>query len=137
MFEERYSDTLRINLKKIRKWDYLKTLRKKEQGSALLPKEEIPPILLWSWASIQKKKKKKNLNEHFSQLKMSSHLWLTFIYIKLFYVTSVCCLHFFHLIYFIYTFHKEHDTLLLFWLVYCTALCCSASFLYLLFWCLL
>ena len=59
MFEERYSDTLRINLKKIRKWDYLKTLRKKEQGSALLPKEEIPPILLWSWASIQKKKKQK------------------------------------------------------------------------------
>ena len=59
MFEERYSDTLRINLKKIRKWDYLKTLRKKEQGSALLPKEEIPPILLWSWASIQKKKNKK------------------------------------------------------------------------------
>ena len=94
MFEERYSDTLRrISLQKIRKWDYLKTLRKKEQGLALLPKEEIPPILLWSWASIQKK----NLNQHFSQLKMNSHLWLTFIYIKLFYVTSVCCLHFFHL----------------------------------------
>ena len=47
-----------------------KDIAQVELGLALLPEEELPPIFM----KLNKYKEKKNLNEHFSQLKMSSHL---------------------------------------------------------------
>ena len=113
-FEERYSDNLRINLQENNEMRLLKDIAQEKLGLALLPKKKFPPVLLWSWASLEKK----NLNEHFTQLKMSSHLWLTCIYIKSFYMSAVYCLYLFHLkLFYIYFSQKNTTHCLLFWSV--------------------
>lgn len=71
----------------------LEDIAQKELALALLSKEELPPIWLWMWAT----RKKKTLNEHITQWKTCSHLWLIFICTKFFYVLSLRCLHLFHL----------------------------------------
>ena len=48
-----------------------KDIAQVDSGLDLLPEEELPPIFM----KLSKfKGKKKNLNEHLTQLKMSSHL---------------------------------------------------------------
>ena len=72
-FEERYSDTLRINLQENNEMRLLKDIAQEKLGLALLPKK-ISSYFIMKLSKYSEKKKTKNLNEHFSQLKMSSHL---------------------------------------------------------------
>ena len=45
-FEERYSDTLRINLQENNEMRLLKDIAQEKLGLALLPKKKFPPVLL-------------------------------------------------------------------------------------------
>ena len=46
MFEERYSDILRINVQKINEMTLHKDIAQVELGLALSPEEELPPIFM-------------------------------------------------------------------------------------------
>lgn len=87
MFEERCSDVLRINLQENDEMILFKDLAQKEMGLAMFSNRNYFMI---NFSNCKEK------NGHFTQLKMSSDLGLTFTFLKLFHVHSLCCLHLFH-----------------------------------------